>query len=156
MYSIARVLYLTWISYSLELIVQDTTDTAVEFGFDENDQGITSENISMTVRGKVHASIRGTVSTVWHFNGGTLRPGTTLGGLKWPLLHLFQNMEIEKANSLDLGFYEVALTIDTYTHLLSHHKCPSGYYNFVANTLGLDHIVLARDMMEITQSGKQV
>ena len=147
---------MTSLSYSLELIAQDTTDTAVEFGLDENEQQITSENISMTVRGKVHASIRGTVSTVWHFNGGTLRPGTTLGPLKQPFLHLFQNMEIENANSLDFGFYEVALTINTRTHLLSHHKCPSGYYSFVAYTLRLDHIVLARDMMEITQSGKQV
>ena len=147
---------MTWISYSLELIVQDTTDIALEFGFDENDQGITSENISMTVRGKVHASIRGTVSTVWHFNGGTLRPGTTLGPLKRPLLHFFQNMKIENANNLDFGFYEVALAINIRSHLLSHLKCPSGYYNFIADTLGLEHIVLASDLMEITQSGKQV
>ena len=138
------------------MVVQDTTDTAVDFGFDENDQHVTAEKIMVTVRGKVHASVDETVSTRWYFNGGTLRPGTTLGPLKRPLLSIFQTMEIENTNSLDFGYYEVALTINPQTHLVSHLQCPAPYSTFVTNTLGISDIVLARDMIQIMQSGKTV
>ena len=144
------------VSYSTESIIQDTTDTAVEFGFDENNQRITSENISLTVSGKVHASVDETVSTRWYFNGGTVCPGTTIGPLQGPLMSIFQTMEIENAKNRDFGFYEVALTINTQAHLLSHLECPSQYYSFVANTLGISDIVLARDAIQISKSGKQV
>ena len=144
------------LSYSTELIVQDTTYTAVEFGFDENNQRITSENISLTVSGKVHASVDETVSTRWYFNGGTLRPGTTIGPLQRPLLSIFQTMEIKNASNLDFGFYDVVLTVDTHAHLLSYLECPSQYYSFVASTLGIRDIVLARDVIQIAKSGKQV
>ena len=138
------------------MVIQDTTDTAVEFGFDENDQRITSDSISLTVKGTVHASVDETISTRWYFNGGTLRPGTSVGPLQRPLLSIFQTMEINNANHLDFGFYEVALTINTQTHLVSHLECPLQYYTFVVNTLGISDIVLARDVIQITQSGKRI
>ena len=135
-------------------MVQGTNDTAVEFALDENDQRVTTENISLTVRGKVHASIYETVSTRWYFNGGTLRPVTTLRTSKRPLFSVIQTMEIENANHLDFGFYDVALTINTRTHLVSYLGCPSQYYDFVASTLGISDIVLATDAIQIAQSGE--
>ena len=149
---------LTAVPYFTDLVIQDTTEIAVEFGFEKNYLSIkASENISLTVRGKVHAFIDETVSTKWYFNGDTtLRPGATMGPLKRPLLSISQNMEIANTNHLDSGFYEVALTINTYTHLVSHLECPLQYNSFVVNTIGISDIVLARDTIQIVQSGKKI
>ena len=106
--------------------------------------------------GKVHASVDETVSTRWYFNGDVLRPGTSVGPLQRPLLSIFQTIEIDNANYLDYGFYEIALTINMQTHLVSHLECPTEYYTFFENALGISDIVLARDVVQIMQPGKQM
>ena len=138
--------------------IQDATETAVEFAFEQKDLDINLkafDNISLTIQGKVHTSIDDAVSTRWYFNGGALRPGTTIGTLKRPLLSISQTMEIENANYLDLGFYEAALTINTYSHLVSHLECPLQYNTFVTNEIGISDIVLARDRIQIVQAGER-
>ena len=107
------------------------------------------------MRGKVHASVDETVSTIWYFNGSTLRPGTTIGPLQRPLFNIIQSIEIDNPNYLDFGFYEVALIINIQTHLVIHLECPTQYNTFVENTLGISDVVLARDVVHITQFGKQ-
>ena len=136
--------------------VLDSSEEADEINFDGPDvvQFTTSESVMLTVNGNVHTLIDETVSTSWFFNGGALRVGTNVGALKKPRLSISQTMKIESSNALDSGFYEVALTLDSYTHLISHLQCPTQYDEFVINNVGIDSIALARDTIQLVQSGK--
>ena len=113
-----------------------------------------SQNLSLTITGIVHTLIDETVSTAWYFNGAALRDGITIGSLKSPLLSISQTLEIENTNILDSGFYEVTLIIQPYTHLVSHLQCPTEYSDFVTDFVGIDNIVLARDVVQLVDSGE--
>ena len=136
--------------------VLDSSEEADEINFDGPNviQFTTSESVMLTVNGNVHTLIDETVSTTWFFNGGALRVGANVGQLKKPRLSISQTMKIESPNTLDSGVYEVALTIDSYTHLISHLQCPIQYNEFVINNIGIDSIVLARDTLQLVQSGE--
>ena len=136
--------------------VLDSSEEVDEINFDGPNvvPFATSESVMLTVNGDVHTLIDETVSTSWFFNGGALRVGANVGPLKKPRLSISQTMKIESSNALDSGFYEAALTIDSYTHLISHLQCPTQYHEFVIDNVGIESIVLARDTIQLVQSGK--
>ena len=101
------------------------------------------QNLTLNITGKTHPGIDDTVASTWYRNAGSLPSGSTLGALKKSRLNIFQSLTLENASILDEGNYDVLLTMDPYTHFVSHLGCHRNYYTFVASTIGAKDTILA-------------
>ena len=64
-----------------------------------------------------------------------------------------QSLTLEHSSILDVGVYDTLLTIDPYTHFVSHLGCPNNYYTFVASTVGVNDIILAEAKLQLKYYG---
>ena len=111
------------------------------------------QNLVLNITGKTNHRIDDTVALTWYRNGGSLPSGSSLGPLKRPHLNVSQSLTLENASIYDEGTYDALLTIDPYTHFISHLGCHSNYYTFVASTVGVGNIILAHAKLQLKYYG---
>ena len=112
------------------------------------------QNLVLNITGKTNHRIDDTIITSWYRNGGSLPSGSRLGPLKRPHLNISQSLTLENSSILDEGTYEALLTMEPYTHFVSHLGCHSNYYTFVASTVGADDVIMAQEKLELKYYGK--
>ena len=112
------------------------------------------QNLTLNINGKTLPVIYGTFSSTWYRNGGSLPSSSRLGSLKRPQLNISQSLTLENSSILDQGTYDALLTINPYTHFVSHLGCHSNYYTFVYSTVGTLHTVLAQAQLQLKYYGK--
>ena len=78
-----------------------------------------------------------------------------MGSLKRPHLNISQSLTLENSSIFDEGTYGALLTINLYTHFVSHLGYPNNYYYvFVASTVGADDTILAHAKLQLKYYGK--
>ena len=112
------------------------------------------QNLTLNITGKTLSGIYGTVSSTWYRNGGSLPSSSRLGPLKRSHLNISQSLTLENSSIFDEGTYDALLTINPYTHFVSHLECHNNYYTFVASTVGADDTVLAQATLQLKYYGK--
>ena len=132
------------------------SDSGIQITFQENQAVVfftALQDLSLNIIGKTNHRIDDTVITTWYRNGGSLPLGSRLGPLKRPHLNISQSLTLENSSILDEGTYDALLTIDPYTHFVSHLGCHSNYYTFVASTVGADDTILAQATLQLKYYG---
>ena len=111
-------------------------------------------NFILNITGKTSCGVDDTIASRWYHNGRSLQFGLRLGPLKRSPLNISQSLTLENVSILDAGTYDALLTIDPYTHFVSHLGCHSNYYTFVASTVGADDTVLAQAKLQLKYYGR--
>ena len=131
------------------------SDSGIQITFQGNQAVVlftAMQNLVLNITGKTHPEIDDTVITTWYRNGGSLPLGHRLGPLKRPHLNISQSLTLENSSILDEGAYDALLTIDPFTHFVSHLGCHGNYYTFVVNTFGAT--ILAQAQLQLKYYGK--
>ena len=114
-----------------------------------------SQQISLQIGGQLVRHEHDTVSTIWHFNGGSsLPPATSLGLLQKPVNDIYQKMEIVYPNIFDSGTYEASLVVEPYVHFVSYLACPPAYSGFIEREVGVSHVILSKARAKLQYYGK--
>ena len=135
----------------------DTVGTQISFKRNQAVLAFTPmQNLTLNITGKTLSGIYGTVSSTWYRNGGSLPSSSRLGPLKRSHLNISQSLTLENSSILDEGTYDALLTIDPYTHFISHLGCHSNYYTFVASTVRADDTILAQATLQLKYYGRSM
>ena len=150
----------TWYECSFNILAHTgPSDSGTQISFQGNQAVVlftALQNLVLSITGKTNHRIDDTVITTWYRNGGSLPSGYRLGSLKRPHLNISQSLTLENSSILDEGTYDALLTIDPYTHFVSHLGCHSNYYTFVASTVGADDTVLAQAQLQLKYYGRSM
>ena len=129
----------------------DTTGTQISFHGNQAVVPFTvMQNLVLNITGKTNCRLD---ASIWYYNGRQLFSSSSLGPLKLSRLNISQSLILENSSILDAGTYDALLTIDPYTHFVSHLGCHSNYYTFVASTVGADDTVLAQAQLQLKYYG---
>ena len=135
------------------------SDSGIQITFQGNQAVVlftALQDLSLNIIGKTNHRIDDTVISTWYRNGGSLPLGSRLGSLKRPQLNISQSLTLENSSILDEGTYDALLTIDPYTHFISHLGCHSNYYTFVASTVRADDTILAQATLQLKYYGRSM
>ena len=111
------------------------------------------QNFILNITGKASCGVDNTIGSRWYHNGRSLQFGLRLGRLKRSPLNISQSLILKNLSVLDEGTYDALLTVDPYTHFVSHLGCHSNYYTFVASTVGAVDIILAQEKLQLKYYG---
>ena len=111
------------------------------------------QNLVLNIAGETSCGLDHTIVSRWYQNGNSLPLGVKLGPLKRSCLNISQSLTLEHSSILDVGVYDTLLTIDSYTHFVSHLGCPNNYYTFVDRTVGVNDIILAKATLQLKYYG---
>ena len=111
------------------------------------------QNLVLNITGETNCGLDHTIASRWYHNGRSLQLGFRLGPLKRSCLNISQSLTLENSSILDVGIYDTLLMINPYTHFVSYLGCPNNYYTFVASTVGIDDIILAKTKLQLKYYG---
>ena len=132
----------------------DTVGTQVSFQGNQVTVPFTAmQNLVLNITGKTNRGLDDTIASRWYHNGHRLFSSSSLGPLKRSHLNISQSLTLENSSILNEGTYDALLTIDPYTHLVSHLGCHNNYYTFVASTVGAYYTVLAQANLQLKYYG---
>ena len=132
----------------------DTTETQISFQGNRAVVLFTAlQNLVLNIAGETSCGLDHTIASRWYQNGNSLPLGVRLGPLTRSCLNISQSLTLEHSSILDVGVYDTLLTIDSYTHFVSHLGCPNNYYTFVDSTVGVNDIILAKATLQLKYYG---